>query len=544
MSGSSLTIPKEKTEKIKNSKRPSASVFAEEDLEIGDKKASTMSFIIERGAVPLILGHYKWKIASAKRFPEDTVSTDVLEEINAMFRLYVQFVEFQWPANWKTLENLPSVREDLKHCLKTLYQQMQEYKGDNFPVTSEERTKPWANILKLPNDVDLSIDEKHLTDVLPLFLQIGAAAIDMNNAIKRGLSVIEAETRQNWDNICAVVFGLRDIGDSPYMLLERVLGSPQEAICRTSEKALHRHLDYIAHIRELEVSSLSSDLMKALRQEAAITCQGKFDLSSHITQKEPIAMKTDAIIVATCPPDKPFTGTHTKVNAISLVHARGQPTAGKNSQLPGLAAELEDNSQSTDTPALASGRSGIRHGLRSANSLKKAEQGPRLVVPLVPAVASIPSDLSQSLGHPLDNKRLYNYKSIPSLPANVTRTSPNDLEKGYLLMPFCVIEHKKSDKTKQQALNQVRLYAISTAKFYATLGVEEAIPIFGIVTYGTEASVTLTWSSIAAGKHLKSFMFEQEIQSFDISQPLDCYRFSTFLIGFVYLDRNCRASSG
>ncbi|KAG6855336.1 hypothetical protein H0H87_004842 [Tephrocybe sp. NHM501043] len=65
-------------------------------------------------------------------------------------------------------------------------------------------------------------------------------------------------------------------------------------------------------------------------------------------------------------------------------------------------------------------------------------------------------------------------------------------EQKNLIIPFCVVENKKSEHSVMQAINQVKLYSVSVAQFLAELQVYD-FPIFGIATYGTKALVFLTW---------------------------------------------------
>ncbi|KAG6916958.1 hypothetical protein DXG01_004507 [Tephrocybe rancida] len=146
------------------------------------------------------------------------------------------------------------------------------------------------------------------------------------------------------------------------------------------------------------------------------------------------------------------------------------------------------------------------------------------------------AELIGSLAEPLLSTRLHDYSHAePHVPPG-QRSKDSEAtvhaETGYLMIPFCVIEHKKSHHSAQQAVNQIRLYSFSAASFFSALGVKEAIPIFGIVTYGSIATLFLTWSSVTQERQMPEakFMFEQGTLSFDIAQPLDCYRFCTFLL--------------
>ncbi|KAG6815690.1 hypothetical protein H0H87_012213 [Tephrocybe sp. NHM501043] len=488
--------------------------FAQSDRGIYDNQPSTMSFINERGGIPLQLRLYgtprRKRVNTTGNEEKLNVLPGVITEINAMYCLYVKLTELMWPKEWVNLDNLPLVREEIMDYRKNLYDGWKNSENeDPFSAPASLAGKCGAD-LGLPelDGLNLTIPTEELMSILPVFLGIGKAAADMKCAVKDGLIVIEAETRQKWDEIMSVIFGLKGIGRSPHtpdsqkvQRLERVLGAPYKAAYRDNISKLRDHALLIMDIRRLGI--VNKD------QKASETAQG------HFHRDEPMTMKADAIIVATCRPSISARTTIKKLNTISLVHARAKVTSKNNSN-----TDVQIEESQLKQP---SSRSSSKHGNSLVQSLLSLQVEEKL----------------EEIKRPLANVRAYKYGPDSNPPASPLQSLvKTDIETEYLLMPFCVVEHKKSEHTAEQAMNQARLYAFSTAAFYGLLGVKESIPIFSIVTFGTEAVIFLSWFSIASVPDTTQpvdskqviFMFEQEMLRFDIAWPLDCYRFCTFLL--------------
>ncbi|KAI0688047.1 hypothetical protein BC835DRAFT_1285589 [Cytidiella melzeri] len=69
------------------------------------------------------------------------------------------------------------------------------------------------------------------------------------------------------------------------------------------------------------------------------------------------------------------------------------------------------------------------------------------------------------------------------------------------------------------------MYCVSAVRFLDVLGIREW-PVYGLVTKGKEGAVTMACMSEAK----RIYVFERNVQKFDLTEILQVYHFATFLL--------------
>jgi hypothetical protein len=153
---------------------------------------------------------------------------------------------------------------------------------------------------------------------------------------------------------------------------------------------------------------------------------------------------------------------------------------------------------------------------------------------------AVPSD-SQSLSPPLpsgpqslsaDHKRLLKnplsvtcteskLASVLPIPEDPSSLDPNDL----LLSAF-VVKYKKRKDDEAKALNQERMYLVSTVRFLAALGIK-GFPVFGLMTSGQIGGIMMAWQSESGNK---IYILERNMRLFNLASPIEAFQFATFLV--------------
>ncbi|KAI0683971.1 hypothetical protein BC835DRAFT_1310776 [Cytidiella melzeri] len=115
-------------------------------------------------------------------------------------------------------------------------------------------------------------------------------------------------------------------------------------------------------------------------------------------------------------------------------------------------------------------------------------------------------------------------------PANSTLDanplSAPSLSNTSLLLPSLIAEYKKpSQATVLYALNQTRMYCVSAVHFLAQIGIR-ATPVYGLATSGKQGVVLIASMS----EDGVVYVFERNLRTFDLSNVLQVYHFSTFLL--------------
>ncbi|OBZ67501.1 hypothetical protein A0H81_12681 [Grifola frondosa] len=107
-------------------------------------------------------------------------------------------------------------------------------------------------------------------------------------------------------------------------------------------------------------------------------------------------------------------------------------------------------------------------------------------------------------------------------------TAPETLRTSDLQVPIFIKGYKRHDDTATKAMNQARCYGVSAADFNHRIGLK-GYPVFSLTTSGTAGCVLLTWHSTFSDAK-KTFIIERNIPHFRLDDPLDAFRYATFLL--------------
>ncbi|KAG6824996.1 hypothetical protein H0H87_010590, partial [Tephrocybe sp. NHM501043] len=100
---------------------------------------------------------------------------------------------------------------------------------------------------------------------------------------------------------------------------------------------------------------------------------------------------------------------------------------------------------------------------------------------------------------------------------------------GSLWLPVAIVQHANPLQSKQDVMNLIKRNLISAAAFLHVFGLKSH-PVTGLVIFGTEVTVLLTWQMNAASESAYVLFDYDNVETFDIAEPLGCYRFCVLLL--------------
>ncbi|KAG7439379.1 uncharacterized protein BT62DRAFT_738837 [Guyanagaster necrorhizus] len=102
-----------------------------------------------------------------------------------------------------------------------------------------------------------------------------------------------------------------------------------------------------------------------------------------------------------------------------------------------------------------------------------------------------------------------------------------------LLLPLLVQEYKKFlDNMQQNGVNQGRMDLIACIKFLSALGIHN-FPVFSIITEGTLGTVCCAYMK----DDKEGRIYEHNVRTFDVSNPVDAFNLATFLTFIVTIHK-------
>ncbi|KAK0452901.1 uncharacterized protein EV420DRAFT_1645423 [Desarmillaria tabescens] len=102
---------------------------------------------------------------------------------------------------------------------------------------------------------------------------------------------------------------------------------------------------------------------------------------------------------------------------------------------------------------------------------------------------------------------------------------------GALMFVLCINENKKFlDQHGKNGVNQSCMDLVACLKFLATVGITN-FPVYSIITDGTLGTIV----SAHMKDHVEGVIYEHNVRTFDISNPVDAFNVATF-ITFVAME--------
>ncbi|KAG6843393.1 hypothetical protein H0H87_005108 [Tephrocybe sp. NHM501043] len=93
-------------------------------------------------------------------------------------------------------------------------------------------------------------------------------------------------------------------------------------------------------------------------------------------------------------------------------------------------------------------------------------------------------------------------------------------------LPIAMVYHAQPGEPATNQASRARMGGVAAVEFLSAVGIRGQ-PVFSLVTSGPKVSILFTWKSKTSED---IYIFDDDIVTWDISEPFDCFRFCTFLL--------------
>ncbi|KAJ7685566.1 hypothetical protein DFH06DRAFT_1158840 [Mycena polygramma] len=355
-----------------------------------------------------------------------------------------------------------------------------------------------------------------------LFATLGAYTLA---ARSRTVTLYEAEFRHDWDALLYYFYHGRETGISPSVFFEHTIHLARNTLADTPlagfsalcKQQLQANADqcYAAFQASLDDPSVSKQAVAASAQ-ANVQLQNVSALGDGLksivgmrSAKEPNDGRVDAVMFISI--DDPHDLKNEEIIRYNKKVSSKPPALLPPDKLTPEPAPSGSKPASSRSKSAPSGSKSA-----SLSNLPPSEHGaPSLGGP------GVPDPTAEFLQNPF---------YVNALTVKPLALSPSEVEirsfEGLLLLPHATAEYKKADKDEGKPLNQGRMYLVSVASFYSTLGIDD-YPFYCLVTSGKLGAVLMAWKS---SKQDRIYIMERNVVKFDISSPIEAFQFATFLL--------------
>ncbi|KAH7920531.1 hypothetical protein BV22DRAFT_1097977 [Leucogyrophana mollusca] len=441
------------------------------------------------------------------------------DNVNEKIKEYDAMAGPRWPKSWGTLQELPSVDRHVSNLSKVLF--------DQYQVNQRHFTQP--------------LSEAHSAVVssrLSVILSVAAGARSREQAAELR-NQNEAERRHAWDTMLLQFYTLSPKctqEDLHNVLLERTLNCPLNPMIQDLARLIRERKElafwYLNHCVAASAMAETDQAFAAVSQAAhfhstirnhssnpEVVHRAIMDHSAH----EPTTGICDAILVASC---------------------------------RGVAEDMRAFAPPGDEDVFIGRFALIRHPQESKAVNDKQAQDPAVVSPSAEKQPKVQQNRSSSHSKPIQSlhpSMVTSHKKSPpvGLPKeqkvileNIMSPNGNPLRISSewrlrcdaveetirkhdrdLLLPVLTVEYKKKDSTSIfKAMNQSRIYAVSSLKFLEAVGITNTL-VYSLVTNGNQGALTASWLNDG-----RIYIMERNILQFDLSDPLQAFQFATVLV--------------
>ncbi|KAG6852812.1 hypothetical protein H0H87_009305 [Tephrocybe sp. NHM501043] len=93
-------------------------------------------------------------------------------------------------------------------------------------------------------------------------------------------------------------------------------------------------------------------------------------------------------------------------------------------------------------------------------------------------------------------------------------------------LPIAMVYHAQPGEPVTSQASRARMGGVAAVEFLSAVGIRGQ-PVFGLVTSGPKVSILFTWKSKTSED---IYIFDDDIVTWDISEPFGCFRFCMFLL--------------
>ncbi|KAJ7195480.1 hypothetical protein GGX14DRAFT_676693 [Mycena pura] len=432
------------------------------------------------------------------RFLGDAFSEEAMEEqreINQKIDLYDQMCGLRRMIDKSTLPTVDVVLSPVRAVLLAQLSELTE-----CPVLS-------------------SIHQEFISGRLSALLSATVGAFTMS-AKQNNVRIDEAESRHDWDALMYRFYNTNVDMVSSHVTLERPIHYPRNDVADQIGAALfidnqlRRVLSTFGLCASATMSAGLDPMAAFYKQAVAASLQANELLTLFLDlEKKPGHLED---LVRTRSSDEPKEGT---CDAILFMSFPNRSNLHQNVEIIKHAYTEKSSSPALSSPPPA-GKMFIakppnldRHS-RTTKFFTKPE-----------ATAEFSSQSS-----PAKLSRLQDPFAVSSPEPAVLQESQAFTEilssEGHLLLPHSTAEYNKHKDWQGKALNRGCFQLVSMVSYYSALDIAD-YPFYGLVTNGNVGAVLMAWKST---KQDKIYLMERNLQTFDISSPLQAFQFASFLL--------------
>ncbi|KAK0435803.1 uncharacterized protein EV420DRAFT_1652933 [Desarmillaria tabescens] len=370
----------------------------------------------------------------------------------------------------------------------------------------------------LPDPIGIYLKQK-----MELILTASRKARDMKASVQRE-NIPEAEARSTWDMLLGIASDIHQDGDIHFHL-ERMIKLPRNDEYSTS-------LEVVEDLR-IRRSTWTTDTLKFARRACEVGGEEGSWLSAiahasttflvntrvcsptpNLAPKEPKQAKCDNLVTLTChifPVATMTTAQWSRLKKFSLVT---QPTREKTA--------IVDR-----TPISSASKDDYRDAFNKNAIIMTSRQQVTIdckATEVLPPSPLTPLESPFQVLHISNNIRM-DQDNSPGLTASVPSTKDVSII-GTLMFVLCINENKKFlDQRGKNGVNQSRMGLVACLKFLAAIGITN-FPVYSVITDGTLGTIV--------SAHMKDCMegviYEHNVRTFDISNPVDALNVATFIM--------------
>ncbi|KAK0234441.1 hypothetical protein EDD85DRAFT_83074 [Armillaria nabsnona] len=360
----------------------------------------------------------------------------------------------------------------------------------------------------------------HLKQKMELILTASWRARDMKASARRE-NIPEAEARSTWDILLGIASDIHQNGDMHFRL-ERMIKLPRNDEYGASPEVV----DALRSIRSKWMTDALSFAQRALKfggeegsRLSAIARASALFLSEtrvysptpNLAPKEPKQAKCDSLVTLTRP----------------IFPKAGTMTATQRSRLKkfSLVTQLTREKKAIDQTPISSAHEHDYPNAFNKNAFVTSRQQVAVDCSATDTILPASSTLLES---PLQAFHVSNDVSMTqdNNPGIASVSSAKDLSIiGALLFVLCINENKKFlESAGKNGVNQSRMDLVACLKFLAAVGITN-FPVYSVITDGTLGTIV----SAHMKDHKQGSIYEHNVRTFDISNPVDALNVATFI---------------
>ncbi|KAK0200241.1 hypothetical protein DFS33DRAFT_1387448 [Desarmillaria ectypa] len=344
----------------------------------------------------------------------------------------------------------------------------------------------------------------HLKNKLELILTASQRARDMKASAQRE-NIPEVEARSTWDVLLGIANDIPHNGDIHFRL-ERMIKLPRNDEYGASPEV-------VQNLRDMRLAWMTDSRALAQRALNIGGEEGQRLSAIALASVQPKEAKCDSLVTLTRLIFPTATMTTTQRSRLRMLSLVTQPTREKKATV-------------SRTPISSSRQDDYLHAFNTNDIIVTSQQ--QVSVDCSATETSLPASSTLPEG-PL--QALHNSNDVPmaqdndsGMTASVSSAKEPSIA-GALLFVLCINENKKFlESAGKNGVNQSRMDLVACLKFLAAVGITN-FPVYSVITDGTLGTIV--------SAHVKDLcegsIYEHNVRTFDISNPVDALNVATFI---------------